>query len=134
LADGPHPVDLHVGHRVRARRLALGLTQGELGHDLGLSAQQVQKYENGANRVSASKLYEIARRLETTIDWFFNDMAGVTGPAPLLGSGPQAPFEAAPASHDATRALIAAYKALPDDAARAEVLADVQARAAAART
>lgn len=57
LPQAPHPVDLHVGKRLRERRTASGVTQSELGGKLGLSAQQVQKYENGDNRISASKLF-----------------------------------------------------------------------------
>ena len=59
----PNPVDLHVGGRIRMRRKLLGVSQERLADDLGLTFQQVQKYERGANRVSASKLYEIAKSL-----------------------------------------------------------------------
>lgn len=120
-----HPVDLHVGKRLRESRTAHGVTQAELGADLGISAQQVQKYENGSNRISASKLFEIAGRLGTGVDWFFD---GLDTPATMLAE-PAAPFEAEPTAHDLTRALIAAFKALPDDAARADALAYVQSRA-----
>ena len=60
----PNPVDLYVGGRIRMRRRSLGVSQEKLAEDLGLTFQQVQKYERGANRVSASKLYEIARSLQ----------------------------------------------------------------------
>ena len=60
----PNPVDLHVGGRVRMRRKLLGVSQEQLADSLGLTFQQVQKYERGANRVSASKLYEIAKTLQ----------------------------------------------------------------------
>lgn len=121
-----HPVDLHVGKRLRESRTACGVTQAELGADLGISAQQVQKYESGSNRISASKLFEIAGRLGTGIDWFFDGLAAPT--APHLAE-PAAPFEAEPTAHDRTRALIAAFKALPDDTARADALDYVQNRA-----
>ena len=71
----PNPIDVHVGRRVRQRRKTLGVTQERLAEDLGLTFQQVQKYERGANRVSASKLYEIARSLRTGIGYFFEGLA-----------------------------------------------------------
>ncbi len=74
----PHPVDVIVGASVRMRRKALNISQGELAESIGLTFQQVQKYESGANRISASKLYDIARALETPIGWFFE---GVDSPA-----------------------------------------------------
>lgn len=77
--NGPNPIDLHVGSRIRLRRKVLGVSQESLAADLGLTFQQVQKYERGANRVSASKLYEIARSLQTTTSYFFegyNDPEG----------------------------------------------------------
>lgn len=70
----PNPIDLHVGRRIRQRRRLLGVTQERLAEDLGLTFQQVQKYERGANRVSASKLYEVARSLRTTIGHFFEGL------------------------------------------------------------
>jgi transcriptional regulator with XRE-family HTH domain len=71
----PNPVDLHVGARIRMRRKILGVSQERLADDLGLTFQQVQKYERGANRVSASKLYEIARSLQAPIAYFFDGLA-----------------------------------------------------------
>ena len=65
--DGPHPVDRHVGRRVCEKRLALGYNQSDLGRALGLTFQQIQKYEKGANRVSASKLWDIARFFKVEI-------------------------------------------------------------------
>jgi transcriptional regulator with XRE-family HTH domain len=71
----PNPVDLHVGGRVRMRRKLLGVSQEQLADSLGLTFQQVQKYERGANRVSASKLYEIARTLQVPVSFFFDGLA-----------------------------------------------------------
>jgi transcriptional regulator with XRE-family HTH domain len=73
----PNPTDRHVGARVRMRRMMLSMSQEKLGDALGLTFQQVQKYERGANRISASKLYEIARALRVSIAWFFE---GLTDP------------------------------------------------------
>lgn len=73
---GPHPVDVHVGSRIRMRRTLLGLSQEKLGDALGLTFQQVQKYERGANRVGSSRLYEISRILDVPVSFFFEEMAG----------------------------------------------------------
>ncbi|WP_374470973.1 helix-turn-helix domain-containing protein [Phenylobacterium sp.] len=84
-----HPVDRHVGVRVRLRRKALGLSQDKLADALGLTFQQVQKYERGTNRISASKLWEIARVLKTPVEWFYEGLpaeGGVASP-PLVGAG-----------------------------------------------
>ncbi len=70
----PNPVDLHVGARVRMRRKLLGMSQEKLADALGLTFQQVQKYERGANRVSASKLFEIARFLDVGPSYFFDGL------------------------------------------------------------
>jgi transcriptional regulator with XRE-family HTH domain len=69
--DGPHPVDLHVGLRIRNRRRELGLSQGDLARALGITFQQVQKYERGSNRVSASRLLETGAALQTSIAYYF---------------------------------------------------------------
>ena len=70
----PNPVDLHVGARIRMRRRMQGVSQEKLAEALGLTFQQVQKYERGANRVSASKLYEIAACLKTPVAYFFEGL------------------------------------------------------------
>ena len=68
---GPRPVDVHVGGRVRDRRTLIGMSQEELGKHLGLTFQQIQKYENGMNRITASKLWVISLVLGRPISWFF---------------------------------------------------------------
>jgi len=75
--EGPHPVDRHVGLRIRMRRKELGISQERLAEALGLTFQQVQKYERAANRVSASKLWQIARALNTSVSYFYDGLAGV---------------------------------------------------------
>ncbi len=70
----PHPVDVYVGARVRLRRKLLGMTQTKLGDALGLTFQQVQKYEKGANRIGSSRLYDLARVFDVPIEHFFEDM------------------------------------------------------------
>ena len=71
----PNFVDVHVGSRIRMRRQLIGMSQEKLGELLGITFQQVQKYERAANRVSASKLYEMARALETSTAYFFEGLA-----------------------------------------------------------
>lgn len=73
--DGPHPVDRHVGVRIRMRRKELGVSQERLAEALGITFQQVQKYERGANRVSASKLWEIATTLKTPVAYFYDGLS-----------------------------------------------------------
>ena len=75
----PNPVDLHVGARIRLRRRMQGVSQEKLADALGLTFQQVQKYERGANRVSASKLYEIAAALHAPVSYFFDGLADPAG-------------------------------------------------------
>jgi transcriptional regulator with XRE-family HTH domain len=70
----PHHVDLHVGRRLKLRRVILGLSQERLGELLGLTFQQIQKYERGANRLGASRLYEAARALRVDIGFFFEEL------------------------------------------------------------
>ncbi len=84
----PNPVDLHVGARIRMRRKILGVSQERLAEDLGLTFQQIQKYERGANRVSASKLYEIARSLQSSVGYFFEGLADTTGEGLAEGGEP----------------------------------------------
>ena len=74
--EGPDPIDKHVGAQLRQRRSLLGLTQTELGQKLGLTFQSVQKYETGENRISASRLYQLARVLDAPISYFFAGLAG----------------------------------------------------------
>ena len=75
------PIDVHVGTRIRMRRTLLGMSQERLGDSIGLTFQQVQKYERGANRVGASRLFDLARVLDVPISYFFEDMPdSVAGP------------------------------------------------------
>src|SRR6478672_9737009 len=74
LETGPNPIDRHVGLRIRMRRKELGVSQEKLAESIGLTFQQVQKYERAANRVSASKLWEVARALNTTVGYFYEGL------------------------------------------------------------
>lgn len=111
MADEPHPTDVHVGAVIRARRKALGASQEALAKAVGLTFQQIQKYERGANRVSASKLLEIARFLQTPLADFF---VGLEPPA--TGSPPVPPLPSLGGLEVAYR-----YDALPDAQARRAV-------------
>ncbi len=80
---GPHPIDVHVGNRVRGRRTLLGMSQSALGEALGLTFQQVQKYEKGTNRISANTLWNLTQILDVPVSYFYDDMpADQAGPAP----------------------------------------------------
>jgi transcriptional regulator with XRE-family HTH domain len=76
--EDPHPVDRHVGRRVQEKRLDLGLTQTALAKAVGVSFQQVQKYEKGTNRISASKLFEMADFMKVGIPFFFDGYGGAS--------------------------------------------------------
>src|ERR1700733_12990057 len=81
----PNPIDCYVGSRIRIRRTLLGLSQEQLGAHLGLTFQQIQKYEKGSNRVGASRLFEIARILNVSIPYFYDDMPQEMLDRPLSG-------------------------------------------------
>jgi len=70
----PNPIDIHVGGRLRQRRTLLGMSQGKLGDTVGLTFQQIQKYERGANRIGASRLYDLSSVLDVSISYFFEEM------------------------------------------------------------
>ena len=75
MTANPNSVDVHVGSRVRLRRTLLGMSQQKLGNALGLTFQQVQKYERGTNRIGSSRLYVLSRILDVPVSFFFDDMA-----------------------------------------------------------
>jgi len=74
MAVSPNPIDVHVGKRLRLRRTLLGMSQERLGERLGLTFQQVQKYERGANRIGSSRLFELGQILDVPVSFFFDDM------------------------------------------------------------
>lgn len=76
VLDGPHPVDCHVGRRVAEKRRSRGFNQTDLGKAVGLTFQQIQKYENGSNRISASKLWDFAAFLNVPVSYFFVGLEG----------------------------------------------------------
>jgi transcriptional regulator with XRE-family HTH domain len=117
--DAPSPVDIHVGGRVRLRRTLMGISQEKLGSAVGLTFQQIQKYERGANRIGASRLFEIARVLQVPVQFFFEDMR--TEPEssdykPMSGeTEPQdEAAEQDPLARRETLELVRAYYRIPD--------------------
>ena len=74
VKKNPNPIDVHVGNRVRMRRMLVGMSQEKLGQRLGLTFQQIQKYEKGANRISASRLFQISEILGVPVQFFFEDL------------------------------------------------------------
>lgn len=119
-----HPVDIHVGKRVRHRRWLVGMTQQQLAEKVGIKFQQIQKYETGANRVSASRLWDISEALDVPVSFFFEGIddsqdasADMGVPADLLGD-------------KEALDLIRSYYAIPENQRRrlfdlARVLSDV---------
>jgi transcriptional regulator with XRE-family HTH domain len=75
----PNPIDVHVGSRVRFRRMLLGMSQEKLGEKLGLTFQQVQKYEKGINRIGASRLFDLAQVLGVSVQFFYEEAPSAEG-------------------------------------------------------
>ena len=120
-----HPVDEHVGKRIRQRRWLVGMTQQQLAQHVGIKFQQIQKYETGANRVSASRLWDIASTLDVSINFFFDGLQAEKGvkiqsdamPSDLMGD-------------KEALDLVRSYYAIPENQRRrlfdlARVLSDV---------
>jgi len=123
-AAKPNPIDVQVGSRVRLRRNMLGLSQEKLGTAIGLTFQQVQKYERGANRIGASRLHELSRVLDVPVSFFFDDMDPVRAPAIPGGFAepPAEAFESDPLRRRETVELVDAYYAVEDPAVRRRLL------------
>lgn len=130
LDDGPDPVDIHVGARLKLRRNLLGMSQEQMGKALGLTFQQIQKYERAANRMGASRLHQIAQLLNVPVAWFFDDMPATLQPQPGFSDNKQAALEDAPhAALDSaimqqreTYDLIRAYYCITDIKQRRKIL------------
>lgn len=86
VRNGPHPIDIHVGSRVRLRRTLLGMSQEKLGQAVDVSFQQIQKYERGANRLASSRLYQFARALDVPVSFFFDGLDDDEGEAVAASS------------------------------------------------
>lgn len=111
----PDPIDVHVGSRVRMRRTLLGMSQEKLGNALGLTFQQIQKYERGANRIGSSRLFKLSRILDVPVAFFFEDMADEKGRRTTgLSDSSPATFEADQLSKRETLELVRAYYRITD--------------------
>ena len=108
------PVDKHVGHRLRVRRKELGLSQNRLAEAIGVTFQQIQKYERGANRVVASRLYDLAAALDVPVNYFFADppAAALEDSAPARNDPQDHP------QHRETLDLVRSYYRIADDRLR----------------
>lgn len=133
-----NPVDVHVGTRIRLRRTLMGLSQEKLGELVGLTFQQIQKYEKGANRVGASRLYQFAKVLEVPPSFFFDDMPEDVSGGPLgsgLGEPDPEPYETAdPMTKRETLELVRAYYKIDDALVRRRLFELVKAAGGTVRT
>ena len=116
----PNPVDIHVGSRVRLRRLLLGLSQEKLGDELGVTFQQVQKYERGANRIGASRLFRVAEVLEVPIGFFFEGLTA--SPVAGFAEGDQTPLVNEFINSPEGVALAAAFARIREPSVRRKLL------------
>lgn len=124
----PEPVDVHVGSRVRLRRTLLGMSQDKLGKALGLTFQQVQKYERGANRIGSSRLFKLSQILDVPVSFFFDDMpAEITGKATGMADGNKQAFEVGQLSRRETLELVRAYYKITDPSVRKKLFEMVKA-------
>lgn len=118
--EAPDPIDIHVGQRLKARRVGLRISQTEIGAALGVTFQQIQKYENGANRIGASNLYRLAKALNVEVSYFFEDM-----PAPnkikALSDQPPAVFEHDPMTQPESIKLVHNYFRIGSSSVRGRV-------------
>lgn len=118
----PNEIDVHVGARVRQRRRLLGLSQEQLGKALGLTFQQVQKYERGVNRIGASRLHQLGAALGVPVGFFFEGLAGGSGGAGSGASGGASGLDPDAMSSRETLDLVRAYYAVGDPAVRRKVV------------
>jgi transcriptional regulator with XRE-family HTH domain len=118
----PNPIDVHVGKRIRICRLLLGMNQETLANALGLTFQQIQKYEHGANRVSASRLSAMAEALSVPISYFFDGLSPIDAPISAEDKARREQLE-----QPETIDLVRLYYAIPDPAVRQQFLEMVKA-------
>ena len=122
--NGPHPVDVHVGQRLRLRRILLGMNQVRVADALGFTFQQLQKYELGRNRISASRLYELSHILDVKVSFFFEEM-GKEGNKTSRTDTPSDPFmnsKTLELGKRETLELVRAYYRIRDPAVRKNIL------------
>ncbi len=123
-------IDAHVGHRVRTRRTLLGLNQTPLGEALGITFQQVQKYENGSNRIGASRLYHLSKILDVPVSYFYAYMTEELGEAPQPAEHPSREERELDIMHKReTLELVRAYYRIEDAEVRQRLRETVRALA-----
>lgn len=116
-----NPVDSHVGEQIRARRLALKMSQEKLGESLGITFQQVQKYERGANRVGASRLWKLSQVLGVSVGYFFEGISGGVITDSVAG-GEQEPFSHDLANTPEGQALMEAFSRIKSDDVKRQII------------
>src|SRR4051812_31661289 len=130
----PNPIDVHVGARIRVRRTIMGLSQSTLAEQMGLTFQQVQKYERGTNRVSSSRLYDLGRIMDVPLAYFFDEIGSEVAkqsPGALKGKAPRpADIEQDPAAKRETLELVRAYYGISDPGIRQRFTAMIRTIAA----
>jgi transcriptional regulator with XRE-family HTH domain len=114
----PDPIDVHVGARLRLRRTMQRMSQEKLAAALGLTFQQVQKYERAANRISASRLYHLCRILGVRVGFFYEGLDPARAANPGFAEAPAEPFESDPLRQCETIELVEAFYAIGDPAVR----------------
>lgn len=124
---GPNPVDIHVGERLRSRRSLLGMTQEKLAEAVNLTFQQIQKYERGTNRVSASRLWQFSKILQVPVSYFFEnyiDRSGARALAQGLADNDQDDFAGQEdiMARKETLDLVRVYYSIPDPNLRKDLL------------
>jgi transcriptional regulator with XRE-family HTH domain len=129
----PHPVDVHVGRRLRLKRTILGLSQDSVGKEIGVTFQQIQKYERGINRMGASRLYDFAKALGVNVSYFFEgygDYAMEEVSNYALGEPPSAGFEGEKINNRETLEVMRAYYRIKSPALRKRIIELIKAMAA----
>ncbi len=130
VSSKPNPIDIHVGSRVRLRRTLLGMSQERLADAVGLTFQQIQKYERGTNRIGSSRLYEFAQVLDIPVSFFFDGLPSETANGGKAGGGGVEPFEQDQFTRRETLELVRAYYRIKDRSIRAKLFDLVKAVAA----
>ncbi|MDP9196373.1 MAG: helix-turn-helix transcriptional regulator [Pseudomonadota bacterium] len=119
-SDGPSPVDKIIGSRLRLRRIIMGYSQDKLGRMIGLTFQQIQKYERGANRISASRLHRLAGVLNVPVSYFYEDNPANSA-VPGFVEGDQVPYEPDPVPNRETLEMARAWQKIRDPRVRRRI-------------
>ena len=132
MAKTPNPIDKHVGARVRMRRIMVGMSQEKLGEALGITFQQIQKYEKGTNRIGASRLQAAARILAVPVNYFFEGASDDPATAVGFADGQASHYHSDNDADGESRQLIEAFRRIREPDLRRRVIELVESMAAAA--